>query len=193
MCLSPQNTGSTPAISLIHWVIRIHSVTQCCDAKPGITEHEICVYRNAPKFQAKCILHYQMPELTFSVAVGSPTALLTDLSLQLPANQLGLIYGRSGAGKTTLLQLLAGLTDTTSGQISLGSGANETLRTCCCSVAYCCGQVAVGHLCMFALLLLLVLNGLWAYTANCKTVKLTGSVSTCADLQCMLWVGFACH
>ncbi|KAL0041839.1 hypothetical protein WJX79_006189 [Trebouxia sp. C0005] len=56
---------------------------------------------------------------------GSPTALLTDLSLQLPANQLGLIYGRSGAGKTTLLQLLAGLTDTTSGRIALGSGTTS--------------------------------------------------------------------
>ncbi len=99
-----------------------------------------------------------MPELSFSVALGSPTALLTDLSLQLPANQLGLIYGRSGAGKTTLLQLLAGLTDTTSGQISLGSGANKTLHTCCCSVAYCCSWLAVEHLCMAALLLLLVLT-----------------------------------
>jgi ABC-type multidrug transport system ATPase subunit len=97
-----------------------------------------------------------MPELTVSIAVGSPTALLTDLSLQLPANQLGLIYGRSGAGKTTLLQLLAGLTDTTSGQISLGSGANQTIHTCCCSFAYCCSQLAVEHLCMFALLLLLM-------------------------------------
>ncbi|KAL3130860.1 hypothetical protein ABBQ38_000189 [Trebouxia sp. C0009 RCD-2024] len=53
---------------------------------------------------------------------GSPVPLLTDLSLQLPANQLGLIYGRSGAGKTTLLQLLAGLTEGSSGRIRLGPG-----------------------------------------------------------------------
>ncbi|KAL3138887.1 hypothetical protein ABBQ32_005712 [Trebouxia sp. C0010 RCD-2024] len=53
---------------------------------------------------------------------GSPVPLLTDLSLQLPANQLGLIYGRSGAGKTTLLQLLAGLTEGSSGRIQLGAG-----------------------------------------------------------------------
>lgn len=53
---------------------------------------------------------------------GSPTPLLTDISLQLPANQLGLIFGRSGAGKTTLLQMLAGLTHCTCGTISLGSG-----------------------------------------------------------------------
>lgn len=50
--------------------------------------------------------------------------LLTDLSLQLPANQLGLIYGRSGAGKTTLLQLLAGLTEGSSGRIRLGPGTD---------------------------------------------------------------------
>ena len=124
-----------------------------------------------PKPQAKCILHYQMPELTSSVAVGSPTALLTDLSLQLPANQLGLIYGRSGAGKTTLLQLLAGLTDTTSGRICLGSGATQTIRTCCCS------QLAAEHLCMFALLLLLVLT----YNACCAW----GLLATDVNPTCM--------
>ena len=108
-----------------------------------------------------------MPELSFSVALGSPTALLTDLSLQLPANQLGLIYGRSGAGKTTLLQLLAGLTDTTSGQISLGSGANQTIRTCCCS------WLAAQYLCMLALLLLLVLT----YNACCAWGLLAADVN----------------
>ena len=118
-----------------------------------------------------------MPELTSSVAVGSPTALLTDVSLQLPANQLGLIYGRSGAGKTTLLQLLAGLTDTTSGRISLGSGATQTIRTCCCSVAYCCSQLAAEHLCMFALLLLLVLM----YNACCAW----GLLATDVNPTCM--------
>ena len=56
---------------------------------------------------------------------GSPEPLLSDLSLQLPANQLGLIYGRSGAGKTTLLQLLAGLTEISTGQIRLGVGTHQ--------------------------------------------------------------------
>ena len=56
---------------------------------------------------------------------GSLEPLLSDLSLQLPANQLGLIYGRSGAGKTTLLQLLAGLTESSSGQICLGLGTHQ--------------------------------------------------------------------
>ena len=61
------------------------------------------------------------------MAAGSPSPLLTDLSLQLPANQLGLIYGRSGAGKTTLLQLLAGLTAPTSGHIHLGTGMQQVI------------------------------------------------------------------
>ena len=61
--------------------------------------------------------HYQ------SGYAGSPVPLLDSISLQLPANKLGLIYGRSGAGKTTLLQLLAGLTPATSGTVALGAGA----------------------------------------------------------------------
>lgn len=61
---------------------------------------------------------------------GSPEPLLSDLSLQLPANQLGLIYGRSGAGKTTLLQLLAGLTESSSGQIRLGVGTHQLDSHC---------------------------------------------------------------
>ena len=57
--------------------------------------------------------------------------MLSDLSLQLPTNQLGLIYGRSGAGKTTLLQLLAGLTEPSSGQIYLGTGTNSIASIDC--------------------------------------------------------------
>lgn len=56
-------------------------------------------------------------------SAGSAVPLLDSVSLQLPANKLGLIFGRSGAGKTTLLQLLAGLTPATSGTIALGTGA----------------------------------------------------------------------
>ena len=37
----------------------------------------------------------------------------------MPAKQMGLVYGRSGAGKTTLLQLIAGLTQPTSGRIAV--------------------------------------------------------------------------
>lgn len=58
----------------------------------------------------------------FATFAGSPVPLLDSISLQLPANKLGLIFGRSGAGKTTLLQLLAGLTVPTSGTVTLGAG-----------------------------------------------------------------------
>jgi energy-coupling factor transporter ATP-binding protein EcfA2 len=49
---------------------------------------------------------------------GSPIPLLTDISLHLKPNSLGLVFGRSGAGKSTLLQLLAGLVEPTTGKIS---------------------------------------------------------------------------
>lgn len=49
---------------------------------------------------------------------GSPVPLLTNISLHLQPNSLGLVFGRSGAGKSTLLQLLAGLVEPTSGNIS---------------------------------------------------------------------------
>ena len=49
---------------------------------------------------------------------GAPTPLLSSVSLDLPPNQLGLIFGRSGAGKTTLLQLVAGLAQQCGGAIS---------------------------------------------------------------------------
>jgi len=41
------------------------------------------------------------------------------VSLSLPENSFGLIYGRSGSGKTTLLQVLAGLASPTEGSIAL--------------------------------------------------------------------------
>ena len=54
---------------------------------------------------------------------GAETPLIQDVALQLPANTLGLIYGRSGAGKTTLLNLIAGLATPTSGNIRIGAPA----------------------------------------------------------------------
>jgi ABC-type multidrug transport system fused ATPase/permease subunit len=48
---------------------------------------------------------------------GAEDPLLQDVSFHLKPNQLGLIIGRSGSGKTTLLQLLAGLTEQTSGDV----------------------------------------------------------------------------
>lgn len=55
-------------------------------------------------------LSYQPP--------GAPSPLLTDVSMTLPPNQLGLVFGRSGAGKTTLLQLIGGLAQPGGGSIS---------------------------------------------------------------------------
>jgi ABC-type bacteriocin/lantibiotic exporter with double-glycine peptidase domain len=50
---------------------------------------------------------------------GTEQPLLDAVSFHLKPNQLGLVIGRSGSGKTTLLQLLAGLSEQTSGQIFL--------------------------------------------------------------------------
>ncbi|GBG92846.1 hypothetical protein CBR_g57502 [Chara braunii] len=52
----------------------------------------------------------------FPAGVKEP--LLDKVSLSLPKNSLGLIYGKSGSGKTTLLQILGGLYVPTSGIIS---------------------------------------------------------------------------
>jgi ABC-type multidrug transport system ATPase subunit len=48
---------------------------------------------------------------------GAEAPLLDSVNFHLKPNQLGLIIGRSGSGKTTLLQLLAGLTEQTSGDV----------------------------------------------------------------------------
>lgn len=48
---------------------------------------------------------------------GTQLNLLNDISLCLPQKSFGLIFGRSGSGKTTLLQMLAGLSQPTSGSI----------------------------------------------------------------------------
>ncbi|KAG2435791.1 hypothetical protein HXX76_006987 [Chlamydomonas incerta] len=53
---------------------------------------------------------------------GAEQPLLQDISMQLPANSLGLVMGRSGSGKTTLLQVLAGLSEQTSGQVRVLRG-----------------------------------------------------------------------
>ena len=71
-----------------------------------------------------------VPCLDCSCLAGSPAPLLASINLQLPANKLGLIFGRSGAGKTTLLQLLAGLQPATHGSITLGAGIISPLGSC---------------------------------------------------------------
>lgn len=53
---------------------------------------------------------------------GSEKPLLQHIDMTLPANSLGLVMGRSGSGKTTLLQVLAGLTEQSSGHVRLMRG-----------------------------------------------------------------------
>ena len=48
---------------------------------------------------------------------GAHKPLLSNVCLELPANKMGIIFGRSGAGKSTLLQVIAGLVEGTSGDI----------------------------------------------------------------------------
>lgn len=48
---------------------------------------------------------------------ASERAILKDLNLELPPQQLGLIIGPSGSGKSTLLEILAGLASGTSGGV----------------------------------------------------------------------------
>ena len=48
---------------------------------------------------------------------ATPQPILNNISLELPAQKLGLIVGASGSGKTTILEILAGLAEPTKGKI----------------------------------------------------------------------------
>lgn len=48
---------------------------------------------------------------------ASPTAILRAINLELAPQQMGLVIGPSGSGKTTLLEILAGLSEKTSGRL----------------------------------------------------------------------------
>lgn len=48
---------------------------------------------------------------------AASTAILQQINLELPAQQMGLIIGPSGSGKSTLLEILAGLAEPTSGEM----------------------------------------------------------------------------
>lgn len=65
---------------------------------------------------------------------GAEAPLLSGVNFHLKPNQLGLIIGRSGSGKTTLLQLLAGLSEQTSGDVFIH-------RCGCVVVMNCCGEL----------------------------------------------------
>jgi energy-coupling factor transport system ATP-binding protein len=57
---------------------------------------------------------------------ASDRAILQDLNLELPPQQLGLIIGASGSGKSTLLEILAGLATGTSGGVYWRDRALDT-------------------------------------------------------------------
>jgi sulfonate transport system ATP-binding protein len=57
-----------------------------------------------------------------------PRSVLSDVSLAIPAGQLLAIVGRSGCGKSTLLRLIAGLERPSSGTISIGGAAVQSLQ-----------------------------------------------------------------
>ena len=56
-----------------------------------------------------------------------PTTILNEINLELPANKVVVITGRTGAGKSTLLSLLAGLDRPGSGQIRWAGTEISTL------------------------------------------------------------------
>ena len=58
-----------------------------------------------------------------SLVAGTAAPLVQDIDMHLPANSLGLVYGKSGAGKSTLLYLLAGLLQPTHGSIVMSPAA----------------------------------------------------------------------
>lgn len=51
---------------------------------------------------------------------ATPQPIISNISLQLAPQKLGLIVGTSGSGKTTLLEILAGLAEHTEGEIFWG-------------------------------------------------------------------------
>ncbi|PRW20876.1 ABC transporter I family member chloroplastic [Chlorella sorokiniana] len=90
------------------------------DVMGNIMQQLMAMQQQGPAGSTAAHLHvadlgYQPP--------GAPAPLLTDVSMSLPPNQLGLVFGRSGAGKTTLLQLVAGLAQPSSGSISFSGPA----------------------------------------------------------------------
>jgi putative ABC transport system ATP-binding protein len=56
---------------------------------------------------------------TFELS-GEKVRALRDVSLEIPAGSMSVIKGPSGSGKTTLLNLLAGLDDSTAGDVRVG-------------------------------------------------------------------------
>ncbi|MCW6034952.1 energy-coupling factor ABC transporter ATP-binding protein [Spirulina subsalsa FACHB-351] len=56
---------------------------------------------------------------------ATPTPILSNISLELAPQQLGLVVGPSGSGKSTFLEMVSGLAERTSGEIGWGSQVLE--------------------------------------------------------------------
>ncbi|WP_017304261.1 ABC transporter ATP-binding protein [Spirulina subsalsa] len=56
---------------------------------------------------------------------ATPTPILSNISLELTPQQLGLVVGPSGSGKSTFLEIVSGLAERTSGEIGWGSQVLE--------------------------------------------------------------------
>ena len=87
---------------------------------PFLTFHDVimltcCRHTACRGLHASCALQH----LSCLLRAAAPVPIVKGATLDLPANSLGLLYGRSGAGKTTLLHVLAGLLQPTAGAISL--------------------------------------------------------------------------
>ncbi|OAY37259.1 hypothetical protein MANES_11G086800v8 [Manihot esculenta] len=76
--------------------------------------HRVCC--DYSRFEVRCV-SYRPP--------GTQLNLLNEVSFSLPEKSFGLIFGQSGSGKTTLLQLLAGLSEPTSGSICIQRYGND--------------------------------------------------------------------
>ena len=70
--------------------------------------------------------HVVVQNLTYHPP-SSDVPLLDQINLRLAPNTVGLIYGCSGGGKSSLLQVLAGLSEATSGSISFSGAAGPAL------------------------------------------------------------------
>lgn len=88
--------------------------------------------QHQPKPPAGAALYVK--DLTYQPP-GTALPLLQHIDMELPANQLGLVYGRSGAGKTTLLKIVAGLALHDSGTVHVGTAAAAAAAAASAAVA----------------------------------------------------------
>ncbi|KAF2322897.1 hypothetical protein GH714_031908 [Hevea brasiliensis] len=86
-----------------------------------ITQHKYSIER-MPEATIGGVGFFRLCSL---LASGNTSSTLNEVSFSLPEKSFGLIFGQSGSGKTTLLQLLAGLSEPTSGSIGIQRYGND--------------------------------------------------------------------